>query len=160
MVARRRAPRGKARSRRKPSRRKAYRFLPHTADIAVAATGRTLRALFEHSALALFDLVTDRATVRPRRRVPIEARGQTPEDLLVRFLSEILYLQEVKGWRFHACRVSAVDSRSLVARGAASGEPFDETRHPRRREVKAVTYHRIAIRRRAGAWRVRFVLDV
>jgi SHS2 domain-containing protein len=143
-----------------PPRRKPYRFLPHTADVAVDAAGRTLPSLFEHSALALFDLVTDRATVRPRRRVPIAARGQTREDLLVRFLSEILYLQEVKGWRFRACKVSEVDRFRLVARGSASGEPFDETRHPRRREVKAITYHQIAIRKRAGAWRVRFVLDV
>lgn len=137
-----------------------YRFLPHTADIAVAARGATLRVLFGHAASALFDLTTDRACVRPRRRKRVVARGLTIENLLVRFLSELLYLQEVGGWRFRVCRVTALDRRACRLQAVAEGEPFDPEHHPRRREVKAITYHRIAVRRRSGAWQVRFVLDV
>ena len=128
--------------------------------MAVAVAGATLPRLFERSGAALFDLVTDRALVRPRRRVAVAARGQTLEDLLVRFLSELLYLQEVRQWRFRSCRVIRVDRDRLIARAQAVGERFDPERHPRRREVKAITYHDLALRRRAGAWRVRFVVDV
>jgi SHS2 domain-containing protein len=141
-------------------KRRPYRFLPHTADVAVAVRAATLPALFGHAASALFDLTTDRRSVRPRRRARFEAQGVTLENLLVRFLSELLYLQEVKGWRFHSCRVTSLDRHGFRVRAVAAGEPFDPERHPRRREVKAITYHQLAVRRRAGVWRVRFVLDV
>jgi protein archease len=147
-----------------PSRRRArqrpYRFLPHTADIAVAVRGATMPALFGHAASALFDLTTDRASVRPRRRARVDVSGLTMENLLVRFLSELLYLQEVGGWRFRACRVVSLDRRGLRVSAVAEGEPFDPARHARRREVKAITYHQIAVRKNRGAWRVRLVLDV
>jgi SHS2 domain-containing protein len=126
----------------------------------VAVRGATLRSLFGNAAAALFDLTTDRVCVRPRRRARFEARGITLENLLVRFLSELLYLQEVGGWRFRACRVTSLDRRGCGVAAVATGEPFDPDRHPRRREVKAITYHKIAVRRRAGAWHVRLVLDV
>jgi SHS2 domain-containing protein len=128
--------------------------------VAVAVCAATLPALFGHAASALFDLTTDRLAVRPRRRAMFEAEGLTLENLLVRFLSELLYLQEVKGWRFRSCRVTSLERRSGRLRAVAAGEPFDPDRHPRRREVKAITYHQLAVRRRAALWRVRFVLDV
>ena len=146
--------------RKRVVRRRPYVFLPHTADVAVAARGATLPALFGNAAAALFDLTTDRLAVKPRRRARFAAEGLTLENLLVRFLSELLYLQEVAGWRFRSCRVTSLDRRGCRVRAVASGEPLDPERHPRRREVKAITYHQIAVRRRAGAWRVRFVLDV
>ena len=158
--------RGAARLRKRPARRKPavrrspYRFLSHTADMAVAVRAATLPALFGHAAAALFDLTTDRRSVWPRRRARVVAEGLTLENLLVRFLSELLYLQEVKGWRFRTCRVTSLDRRGGRLRAVAAGEAFDPARHPRRREVKAITYHQLAVRRRAGLWRVRFVVDV
>jgi len=128
--------------------------------MAVAVRERTLARLFENSAAALFDLVTDRGVVRPQRSVRFGARGQSLDDLLVRFLSELLYLQEVKGWRFRCCAVEKLDRAGLRVRGAAEGEPFDSERHPRRHEVKAITYHRLGITRSAGQWQVTFVVDV
>lgn len=134
--------------------------MPHTSDIAVAVEAQSLPRLFEHSAAALFDLVTDRNVVVPKRTLRFAARGQSLDDLLVRFLSELLYLQEVKGWRFRCCTVQKLDRVGLDVRGEAEGEPFEPQRHPRRREVKAITYHQIGIRREAGRWHVTFVVDV
>jgi len=134
--------------------------VPHTSDIAVAVEAQSLPRLFEHSAAALFDLVTDRNVVVPKRTLRFAARGQSLDDLLVRFLSELLYLQEVKGWRFRCCTVQKLDRVGLAVRGEAEGEPFEPQRHPRRREVKAITYHQIGIRREAGRWHVTFVVDV
>jgi SHS2 domain-containing protein len=116
--------------------------------------------LFEHAALALLDVGGDRVSVRPRRRVAIAVSGSSLEDLLVRWLSEILFLQETRGWRFRAGRVESLDWRRLRLLGAGLGEPFDARRHSRGREVKAVTYHRLRLVRRGGRWSVRIVFDV
>lgn len=143
------------------ARRKApYRIFEHAADVGAAARGRTLGRLFESATIALLDLGGGRAAIAPRRRVAVRVSGASLEDLLVRWLNEILYQQEVRGWRFQACVVTSVDRRRLEARGAALGEPFDPTRHPRLREVKAVTYHQMRIARARGLWRVRLIFDV
>lgn len=137
-----------------------YRYLPHTADVLLAVKGATLKRLFENAAAGLFDLVTDRTTVRPRRAIKVEASGLDRENLLVRFLSELLFLEDTRGWRFRSCRVTALDRDAFTLHAVAHGESFDSDRHPRRKEVKAITYHQVRIARRAGAWRVRLVLDV
>jgi len=137
-----------------------YTPFAHTADAGALVDGRSLRDLFEHAALALLDLGGDRHTVRPRRRVRIAVAGSSLEDLLVRWLSEILFLQETRGWRFHAGRVDRIDRLRVTLAGVALGEPFDERRHGRGREVKAVTYHRLRIARRRGRWSVPIVFDV
>ncbi len=41
-----------------------------------------------------------------------------------------------------------------------SGEPFDQRRHRLRQEVKAVTYHQLAVEPVLGGWRARVVFDI
>jgi protein archease len=137
-----------------------YEFFDHTADIGAAVRGPTLPRLFENASCALFGLTCDRRTVRPGRGVALQAAGSSLEDLLVRWLSELLHLQHSGGWVFSSCVVAGVDRSRLRARGRARGERFDPSRHRIRREVKAITYHRIRLTRLGGAWRVRIVFDV
>jgi SHS2 domain-containing protein len=82
------------------------------------------------------------------------------EDLLVRWLTELLYLHESRSWVFSSFRLEGVDRRRMTARGSAAGEPVDPSRHRLLREVKAVTYHQIRLVRSRGLWRVRIVFDV
>jgi SHS2 domain-containing protein len=140
--------------------RRAYEFFDHTADAGAIVRGATLARLFENAGCALSDLICDRRTVRPRRRVRIVVTGEGLEDLIVRFLSEILYLHDTTGWLFAKFRVEKVDRRGRLARGWAWGEPADRARHPATREIKAVTYHQIRLVRGRSAWRVRIVFDI
>ena len=137
-----------------------YRFFDHTADVGVAVRAATLRGLFGSAAQALFDLMCDPKTVRPRRRRRITVSGSSAEDLLVRWLSEIVYLHETRHWVFSSCALQRVDRAACTAVGEVRGEPFDADRHRAGREVKAVTYHQIGLSRRRGLWRVRIVFDV
>jgi SHS2 domain-containing protein len=137
-----------------------YRFFDHTADIGAEVRAATLRGLFGNAALALFELLCDARTVRPRRRRRIAVRGSSVEDLLVRWLNEIVFLHEMRGWVFVSCALRRVDAAACTAVGEVRGEPFDAARHRAGREVKAVTYHQIGLTRRRGMWRVRIVFDV
>jgi len=153
------ARRGGVTTRRRRSR--PWRIVPHTADIGLAVRGRTLSRLFENAGSALCELVAGQPDqVRPRRRVRIAVRGSALDDLLVRWLQELLFLEQTRGWRFRECAVERLDRRGLTLRGSALGEPFDPVVHPRGREIKAVTYHDLRLVRRAGAWSVRIILDV
>lgn len=146
---------------KKPARRRApYRIFEHAADVGAEVRGRTLRRLLENASLALLDLGGIRRSVAPRRRLRVRVVGSSPEDLLVRWLSEILYRQETAGWRFRSCVVEALDRRRLEAAGVALGERFDPARHAPLREVKAVTYHQMRVARVRGYWKVRVIFDV
>ncbi len=137
-----------------------YEFFEHTADVGAVVRGATLPRLFENAARALFDLLCDRRTVRPRRTVRIVVQGSSLEDLLVRWLSELLYRLETEDLVFSSFAVERVDRLRLRARGRARGETIDRARHRLRREIKAVTYHQIRLVRGRSAWRVRLVFDV
>jgi SHS2 domain-containing protein len=137
-----------------------YEFFAHTADVGALVRGVTLRRLFENASRAMFDLICDRRAVRPRRAVRIAVRGSSLEDLLVRWLSELLFRLETDGMLFTSFAVERVDRTLLRARGTARGEVIDRTRHALLREVKAVTYHQIRLIRGRSAWRVRIVFDV
>ncbi len=137
-----------------------YEYFEHTADVGALVRGVTLPRLFENASKAMFDLVCDRRAVRPRRAVRIAVSGSSLEDLLVRWLSELLFRLETDDMLFSTFSVDRVDRALLRARGTARGESIDRTRHALRREVKAVTYHQIRLVRGRSAWRVRIVFDV
>ncbi|HYS77962.1 MAG TPA: archease [Candidatus Dormibacteraeota bacterium] len=137
-----------------------YEYFEHTADAGAVVRGATLPRLFENASRALFDLICDRRAVRPRRIVRLAVRGSSLEDLLVRWLSELLYRLETEDTLFTSFTVARVDRRLLRARGSARGERIDRSRHRLRREIKAVTYHQIELVRGRSAWRVRLVFDV
>ncbi len=44
--------------------------------------------------------------------------------------------------------------------GWAEGEPVDPARHAIHTEIKAVTYHRLAVRRTAARWETRVIFDL
>ena len=137
-----------------------YEFFEHTADAGAVVRGATLPRLFENASLALFDLICDRRAIRPRRSVRIAVSGSSLEDLLVRWLSELLYRLETEDVLFTSFAVARVDRVLLQARGSARGERIDRSRHKLKREIKAVTYHQIELVRGRSAWRVRLVFDI
>lgn len=139
---------------------KGYEFFEHTADIGVTVRGATLPRLFENASTALFDLLGARRFVRPRRRLPVRVEGSSLDDLLVRWLTELLYLHETRGWLFFSCAVDRLDRKRFRAGGSVRGEPIDPARHFLGREVKAVTYHQLRLERVRRLWRVQIVFDV
>lgn len=141
---------------------KRYEFLEHTADQYIAAYGSTLAKAFENAALAMFETMTDTASVRPRQTDTIEVRAKDELGLLFAWLEALLKRFEIDGNVYSQFRIRRIgkDPDGYVLEGKASGEPFDRSRHPSRTEVKAVTYHRMAIKRNGKKVTVEFILDI
>ncbi len=135
-----------------------YRWLDHTADTGVVARGRTLENLFEVSAEALTDLITDRAKVRERLRVEFEIHADGQEQLLVRWLAQILLKFEIEGLVFHRFSVHEIGSDRLEAK--AFGEAHDPERHPHHTEVKGVTYHHLSVHPVREGWEATIIFDI
>ncbi len=135
-----------------------YRVLDHTADYMVEVAAEGKPELFSEAARALFDIITDLETVEPRESVSISVEAESPEELLVSWLTELLFLYESERWLFSRFEPRLVDDRRLEAE--AWGEKLDAERHPIDREVKAVTYHRIALVRQGKLLKTTIVFDL
>jgi SHS2 domain-containing protein len=134
-----------------------FRLTPHTADVGLAAWGDSIEEAFQEAARALVAVTFDPRTivVREERQVAIEADRR--DRMLVRFLSELVYLIDADGFVAREARV-AIDGTTLSA--TLRGRVADGFR-PRRRgpHVKAVTYHGLEIDPGPPV-RVRVLLDI
>src|SRR5262245_7953717 len=120
-----------------------YEPLSHTGDLGMVAYGRDLPELFAHAAWAMFDLMSDATTIRAQYTVTLSVNATDLEDLLVRWLSELLYLYDTQRFLGSTCVVMRLEPTHLTA--TVTGETLDPGRHPIDTEIKAVTYHQLAI---------------
>jgi SHS2 domain-containing protein len=132
----------------------------HTADVGLRITGADLDDLFRTAAEGVFDyIVTNRDAVRAETSDAISLRGETPADLLVSWLNDLIFRCETRHRlysRFDA-RV-APDGLSLDA--TIGGEPIDRDRHILDHEVKAVTHHGLTLHKEGEIWVAELILDI
>ncbi len=132
-----------------------WRALDHTADLALSVWAESEAALLAQAARALVCVMTDDARPGPRRswdtrELALDALD--PEDRLVRWLNEVIYLAVAEGFLTRAADVR-LDGNGLAARLA--GE-----RGAVATELKSATYHDLHLTGDGGRWRARFVVDV
>ena len=137
---------------------KRYETFDHTADIGVRVFGRTVEEVFANAAYALFDQMTDLRKVGDGAVQEIFVEGADREDLLIRWLGELLFLCQGRGYLFKEFSILHLNSNSL--RAVARGEIFDSSRHHFKTEIKAVTYHQVEVKQKDKGWEGKVVFDV
>jgi SHS2 domain-containing protein len=139
-------------------RRRSYRQLPHTADLAWRLWGKDLPELFENAGGALSATLTDRRYLRRRATREVRLTADDREALLVDWLNHLLYLFDTDGFLGRDFQVELLTPESLAA--AVTGESFDPGRHPSLSGVKAATYHQLSIGPVQDGWEATVVLDL
>jgi SHS2 domain-containing protein len=132
--------------------------LDHTADEGIRVSAPTEAVLFERCAWAMFRLLADVECVRPLVWHDIRVEAPDREALLVKWLAELNYRRQVEGMLFSSFEVREITETSVVAR--AGGEPENPARHHAHGEIKAVTYHGLAVSQEGGLWRATVLFDV
>ncbi len=135
--------------------KKAYKEIPHTADLAIEVWGSSLEELFKNAGLALCDLVTGESVVEREEEREVFVKGIDVVDLLVNFLSELHYLIFGKGFVYSSLDVDLPSQKELKA--TLVGEKAPEKLEF---EIKAVTYHMAEVWKDEGLWKARVVFDV
>lgn len=135
-----------------------YEMIDHTADVCVRVSGNSLEEIFIGSAKAMMEVITDVEKVKPSREVPIIAHGENHEELLVKWLQEILYFHEVKKMVFKDFEIKLENATGAV--GKAYGEKIDLDKHEFYSNIKAVTYHNLKIISSNDKYRVDIVFDI
>jgi SHS2 domain-containing protein len=133
-----------------------FEEISHTADIKIRVRAPTLEALFSDTFDALMQVMygTDR-----KGGIIKEIQVESPdnESLLLDFLSEVLFVSEVKSIVFFNTRISIHGSR-LTAE--LIGEPFDPERHSGGSEVKGISYSGLSITHDANGYMLDIIFDV
>jgi SHS2 domain-containing protein len=134
-----------------------YEPLDHTADTGIVAFGVTANELFENAGWGMFDLMFDLTGVDPIRDVPVMAAGDSLDELLVNWLSELLYHAETLDLAFCYFTVDRLEEGGV--QGSAGGVPAASLglRGP---PIKAVTYHDLAVVENPDTWWARIIFDV
>ncbi|WP_224268769.1 archease [Haloprofundus salinisoli] len=134
-----------------------YELRSHTADVAVAAEGPTLDAVFaavaDGLAAAMAESVPDTGN-----RFSLRVRAESRDATLFDYLDELIYERDVR-------EVLPVENRATVHRDGdewvvdadARGVPLAGLGA---REVKAVTYSEMRLEETADGWRAYVVFDV
>ncbi len=126
--------------------------------MGVAAEGDDLSAVFRQAALGIRQILTDSNDILPVQELRVEVKGDDYEELLVNWLSELVYLLEAQQFLLADCRIEKLEEKGL--RALVSGEPYDAKRHQLQREIKAVTYHQIRVEKLVSGWRAQVFVDL
>lgn len=130
-----------------------YLEIEHTADWELKAWALELSDLFEQAALGMYALAGMVLQSRPRLSRSIELHNVDSESLLVDFLSELLYFSEVEEIGFDSFDIRI---NECVLNATLHGAPLETIS----REIKAVTYHNLAVKEGVSGLEVSIVFDV
>lgn len=125
---------------------KKFEIIEHTADVGIRAYGNTLSECFENAARGMFAIITDNSEIDSVGEYRIEVSSDNLENLLVDWLSELLFLNSAHGLVFGDFKVE-IDERKVSLDGRAFGEKYDRNKHGYGTEIKAVTYHMLKVKR-------------
>jgi protein archease len=138
-----------------------FREFEHTGDLGIDVTAPTRAELYARATTALGRLMVEPGGIEIRARRVIEAGSQTgassDADLMHDLLSAALNVFLADGFIW---RDAAVTEVGALLEAELAGERYDPRRHVFLTEIKAVTYHALAVEQAGAQWRARIVFDV
>lgn len=130
-----------------------YTSLPHTGDMELKIWANDFKELLHQAALAILDCCDIQSSSTGRITKEIIIQSSEPEGILVSFLSELTFILEAHRFAYvemegniGECQIEAKVTFSPVLR--------------QEREIKAITWHRLKIRKTHTGLCVHIVVDI
>ncbi len=135
---------------------KKFKILSHTADLKIRVFGKDKKEVFKNALIGMFKGARyERESKSQESEVKVEIKSQDLASLLVDFLSEVLYLSEVKHEVYYDIRFKKFFNKGLE--GILLGKKLKRIGT----QVKGVTYHDLDIHQREdGTWQATILFDV
>ena len=135
-----------------------YEIIDHTADLGIVVRGATIKELFVNAAHAMTDLMVKAQVGEKGAKRKLIVEGEDLPDLMVRWLSEILYLFNGEHKLVRTIEIDSVNPTQLQSN--VNVVSLNRSRHEILREIKAVTYHQIAVEKTPDGWEARVIFDI
>jgi len=134
-----------------------YELIDHTADFGIRVFGKNLESLYENAAYALFDLITEINRLYRNHTLHLTIEGEDRADLMVNWLRELLYLWNGREMLVSEASVHMVSETCFQAE--ICYDRYEKSRHEIKNEIKAVTYHKLDVKKEADGWAGEIIFD-
>ena len=124
---------------------KKFEYFDATADIGFKAYGENLNEAFENAGLAIFNIISNTDDITPTREISFEVTSEDDVSLLYDYLEELLFYHETEFMLFSRFHVEIDENFHLKA--TIGGEAIDWDRHERKTEIKAITFHKMEVKK-------------
>lgn len=145
---------------------KMFEIIPHTADLQMRVYGKNVKELFNHALIGMFQAIKPIAPectyindllICPSlpKQHTIEINSIDQNSLLVDFLSEALYLSDTHNQAYLDATI--IELTETFVKATLHGIAITGFQAL---EIKAVTYHNLAIKKINDLWQVDIVFDI
>ncbi len=138
-----------------------YKYVDHTADIAVEIAGTTYEDLFSAAFFAWQNSAIEIKDHSSEENKEVILSEDSYEELLVHFVDEMNFLLTVRNWvpvSVDSLRLNSAKEIKLDA--VISGRMFNPDKHNLKAEIKAVTFHQVDIKKINDEYRTLLVFDI
>ena len=134
---------------------KKYEILEHKADLKIRAFGQTKEELFLNALLAMEENMRPEVLNKDNVKREIKIQSSDLSALLVDFLSEVLYLNQVNKETYFDIKFKKFTDKEIEARiSGQKVERFGE-------DIKAVTHHNLEIKQtKDKTWEGTVLFDI
>ena len=138
---------------------KKYKFLEHTADIQFTVMGKSIEEIFENSALAVSEFISKYEKIKNKAKKGFVISAEDHEELLYKFLDELIYLLDAKSFVCSHVKVSIKNGKKeMTLKAIVYG---DKTKNYRNLEhIKAATYSEMYLKKVKNRWKAQAVIDI
>ena len=134
-----------------------FEELEHTADIRMRISAPDLSSLFSESGFALAKILYGAYPLeKPTHSFSIQAEGKDREELIVNFLSELLFLTETEYLVPQKFTLTVGNSVS----GTVDGLLFDRKKHSGGTGVKGISYSGLSLTETKTGFELIIIFDI
>ena len=140
---------------------KEFEILEHTADIGIAAYGKTKREVFINTARGMFEIIAgETKNLKENFCGKIKLEADNLEGLLFAWLNELLYISETKLVILNKFEIKDLSNNKMGAE--VKGTKINRLNCKIEKEIKAATYYRLEIKKdeESGLWRAQVIFDI
>lgn len=138
-----------------------FKEIEHTADLAYQLRATTQEALFSAALGAYKNSVLPRLNSKADKKITLSLQGNSIEELIVDFLREINYLLTEKGWIPEKIKnITLISESGFEAKIIVKGHESGRNKLKLKVEIKAVTYHQLAIIKAGYGYKTNLIFDI
>ena len=140
-----------------------FEILEHTADVGIRAEAVDLSGVFEQATLGLLDIVgtwapSSGAGGGREEQVEVAIEADDVGALLVDWLGEVLWVVDSRDAVVATLELTEVTQKRAAGRLGIA--PRDESAYEGGTQVKAITYHQLAVEEGPEGWAATVYVDV
>lgn len=132
-----------------------YEILEHTADYKIKVKGKNLEELFRSALEGMMDFLYQKpkSKQRPQRYDQIKLNADKAQNLLVDFLSELLYLSDSNNLCYQVAKFQTLTETEVQAEVSGFKTKAKD-------DIKAVTYHDLKITKTTIGYEAIILFDI